>query len=193
LRINWSWDPEASEPPPDYEDKHDLIIIGSSIANAPLAKLEREQPEFFASLPYWFNRINYYGTQGVMILDGGADRRFSACDWLYYKEAPLPADNDRELKSDLAIVARFTVPNGPKVLVLAGIHQIGTWIAASFMEGIFNTRAEELSRRQKVLYSNEDCVALVSGKLSTRTLEVSDPLIERIYTLQGANWRMISD
>jgi hypothetical protein len=102
-----------------------------------------------------------------------------------YKEAAELAEGVRydpksDVQIDYGIVARTTDESTrAKTLIIAGIHQYGTWIAAEFFDRL--CRDKEETTYQSVLKGNDDFVVVVWGEFSTAALLVKETGVQQNY------------
>ncbi|PKQ16773.1 MAG: hypothetical protein CVT67_03095 [Actinobacteria bacterium HGW-Actinobacteria-7] len=112
-----------------------------------------------------------------------------------YREAAGLAPGDRfdaqdALQSDSAIVLRLTDPEGIKTIVVAGIHQYGTWIASEF----FCRLATDLDFANREVFVGEgDFVAIIWGEFNSATFAVERCGVheEHLWVRQSGAWERV--
>lgn len=178
-------------------------------ALAPAIKLtdasEPGVPQFGAvELPCWFatdSRIQTSrGNSGVAAaaktiwvselkrsLESGAEDDYRRASMLKAGVLYSPLSDKQE---DYAIVLRLTEGNR-KVVVIAGIHQYGTWIGGEFFLRLAGS--EELTHRD-VFLGDSDFLAVVWGEFNSTTFRVErcDVLQQYLWTRRDTGWERIS-
>lgn len=76
-------------------------------------------------------------------------------------------------------------------MVIAGIHQYGTWIAADFFDRLCRDKSVNY---KSVLTGDLDFVAIVWGSFDTRNLRVLDTDVEQnfVWTFENEVWSQVS-
>lgn len=154
-------------------------------------------------LPCWFaedtrsnNRYKGEPVKKIVVSTGGRPREIDSPAEDHY-EAAAKLDNhvryvpDGEHQRDLAIITRMTdKKTGNKTVIIAGIHQYGTWIAADFFNRL--CRNESISYN-KVLTGQEDFAAIVWGTFNTDRLRVVETDVSEnyIWTNVDGKWSQI--
>ena len=134
-------------------------------------------------LPCWFGVRN--GTKKIAIaVDDGIRELDSPAEESYREAAKLDEgvryDPRSDVQIDYGIIARTTDESTrAKTLIIAGIHQYGTWIAAEFFDRLCRDREE--ASYQSVLKSNDDFAVVVWGEFSTAALRVKETGVEQNY------------
>lgn len=178
-----------------WEDKisRDSIFIGSPVANYALKSIKLEDE----GLPFWFQK---YADNGFHLkgFDGREIR--SPADRLYKKHQDNQASSqncDIEASvQDYAVVARLEI-NSKIHIIIAGIHQYGTWIAAEFVDRVLQGRhidntLESLSELtennmspqtilQNRMMMKNDFLAVVTGIFDSSNLIVTQVAIQEFY------------
>jgi hypothetical protein len=150
----------------------DLSDAGASVV------LSRE-----LQLPCWFGVRNGVKKIAIAVQDGIRELDSPAGD--AYRAAAELAEGVRyipksDVQIDYGIVARTTdEATGAKTLIIAGIHQYGTWIAAEFFDRLCRGKGETVY--QTALKGNDDFVVIVWGEFSTAALLVGETGVHQNY------------
>ncbi len=157
--------------------------------------------EFFVKeikLPCWFIEVfvpdSKNGSEGrwekrIQIYDKDLDGRFR-------EETPLPspivspaeeeyrmAEKDKQYRAlnrgritDYGIFARITDKN-KHFLIIAGIHQYGTWIVGDFLRRLLYQELED-EKQLTIFKSNDDFLALIKGDFASNSLTVITSMVD---------------
>ncbi len=103
-------------------------------------------------------------------------------------EQGVPYVPQSKFQKDYGILARIT-REGKKKIIIAGIHQYGTWIVAEFFARL--SRGEAVDHRE-VFLDEDDFVAVIWGDFDTKKLAVVRSGVEEEYVWRKANtWEQI--
>lgn len=94
------------------------------------------------------------------------------------------------LQSDYGILMRLSV-GGRKVIVMAGIHQYGTWIVGEFFRRI---AAQEEGEYKKIFTGNDDFAAVIWGNYDPKQFSVTDCGVEKhfLWVRRSGQWKVAS-
>jgi hypothetical protein len=204
--------PQAN--PPLREFAPSLELEGDSITNRDvLAKLNL--PVWFGSRKktifdeksrsarIWNEKVICYlhdstavGRSGINVLTSQVEDDYIAADALSDNQWPTRAGGT---KCDLAILVRASrrlfdksVPNGTdeKIIVIAGIHQYGTWIAGDFLQRFCRGERPEAER---LFESESDFAVVLYGQFNEDTLSVESSTIHGpdAWQFAGTTWERV--
>lgn len=159
---------------------------------APPIDLYSDKPPMFKDieLPCWFTGDNnkkailIYGNKRP--LPSPAEPDYDRASQLLEGQAYRPPT---DITTDYAILLRLTV-DGKKVVVVAGIHQYGTWIAGDFFRRL---TTGEFSVYDHIFLSDNDFIAILWGEFNTKKFSVSrcNVLEELIWLRKESGWERI--
>ena len=144
-------------------------------------------------LPCWFAEstdINIYNNNSIKsiwihtdkeVLRSPSDEDYRKASKLKPREIYKP---DQEIQKDYAILLRLTIDD-KRIVVIAGIHQYGTWIGVDFFEKIVRG---ECSLYRKEFLSQSDIIAIISGGFNSTTLKT-----HRCGVWEGKIWARNND
>jgi hypothetical protein len=150
----------------------------------PGGDAEPLSPPKFADrdLPCWFadhedpenskKRI-WVADQAKIYLESLADGEYAKS-----KGSATPYKTSRETITDRCILARVSIGD-KKVVIIAGIHQYGTWIGGEFLRRLAED-SDSIPNSEHLLGSR-DFVAVIHGEFSTARYDVASCQIELPY------------
>lgn len=173
----------------------DLIYLCTPMSNAALqkrypyvellkdTKLDKTALDALG-LPCWFAKTEDEVKKIVFSFNDEAGEVVSPADEAYRQAALLPEGvryrADSDVQRDYGIVAKITDnETKTKTIVIAGIHQYGTWIAAEFFDRLL--RSKEAISYRSVLEGSDDFCVIVWGSFSHPTLRVKDTGVHENY------------
>ncbi|MEO5345414.1 MAG: hypothetical protein H7834_03425 [Magnetococcus sp. YQC-9] len=144
--------------------------------------------------PYLKIRINW--NNDIVDLESMADKYYDMAEIVKRcysgKEYKLGPSVD-----DFAIIARLTHKDGRKDIIVAGLHQLGTWIVADFINGQINRkinrgkpydcRDDEIS---EIILGSDDFIAIISGTFDFNIMKVtwSEVYHGHIWQYKQGSW-----
>lgn len=202
---------ELTQPPMDRsEDSLGEIFICSPAANSVLRRVlpDLEEGDLEAALrgrdlPCWFveprdsdgfqasvdsasgRRIAYRREEG-----SGVEIRPSPCESIYREHSRDPGSTRDHITTvdDLAILGRLS-RDGRSIILISGIHQYGTWIAAEFLDRLL--RRSSFDARRDFLGTGE-VVAVIEGTFDQRLLSVGRARCEHLWRRsQSGGWEYV--
>ena len=78
---------------------------------------------------------------------------------------------------DYGILARLSEPEG-RIIIIAGIHQYGTWIVSEFLNRVLRNKCKNKSFI-KIFERGNDFISIITGEFNGRTLKVGFTDIDR--------------
>jgi len=188
----------------------DAIYLCSPQANPALKKLapsvkistplnQTVQPRFGElDLPCWF-------ADDVEVTNG--ESREIKRIWLHENKDYIssPAEKDYQealqlegkaytpppgsIQTDHAIILRITEPKG-KIIVVAGIHQYGTWIGGDFLRRL--AEGEKFIRKE-VFLSEDDFMAIIWGNFDSNSVRVvrCGVLHDFVWVRREGTWEQV--
>jgi len=138
------------------------------------------------SLPCWFANSTderHYNNEEVKtiwipdkqeVLYSDSEDEYRAADLLKPK---LKYGNCKNIQKDYAILMRLTIDD-QMIIVIAGIHQYGTWICGDFFKRLFIPG--KINYRKQLL-GEADCLSVIWGEFNTITLKTEECNVERNY------------
>lgn len=142
--------------------------------------IDKRGPDPRPTKKIWIPRLK-------LALESGAEDDYRSAEsldrWILYSP---PTDSQQ----DYAIIARLTELDR-KIIVVAGIHQHGTWIGGDFLKRL--AEGERL-RWREVFLSHDDFVAVVWGELNSAAFQVMrcDVLQDYVWVRGDDGWKQVS-
>lgn len=139
------------------------------------------------ALPCWFANENsrklIYLVDDKRRLLSPAEKEYDLASQLVSGQIHQPL---ADTTTDYAILLRMTI-NQRKVIVIAGIHQYGTWIAGDFFRML---TGEQKLAFSNIFLSDEDFVSVIWGEYSSKSFSVTrcNVLQDLIWTRRGDSW-----
>jgi hypothetical protein len=153
----------------------------------------------------WRKKVIYYFGDPMPIFPATAspvDEEYKLADAL--EEGTHPEIHTIK-QTDYGVLARLTLPNFKregeniiadsdsrerrKVVVIAGIHQYGTWIAGECFKKIALGEFKEYS---EIFFGEADFMAVVRGDFETAKFQVTSCNVEHIWHSDGERWNLWS-
>jgi hypothetical protein len=102
------------------------------------------------------------------------------------KYTPKPAT----LQTDYGILARIHSEDGKERIIIAGIHQLGTWIVGHLMSRLFY--GENVDGMETFL-GDKDFIAIIEGKFFDQQWNVSDEQVHSkfLWTYENNQWTRV--
>lgn len=90
------------------------------------------------------------------------------------------------IQEDYGILARIRIDNNIYIIV-AGIHQYGTWIVAEFLDGLLS---REECQYSSVFLGDSDFIGVIWGEFNTEKIKVAEVKVHHHYLWQkkGCEW-----
>ena len=159
------------------------------VINAEYNKDNTEIEEWLKKLdlPCWF--VEEKGTNGWTtrkIWVQGNTKPLESDAEQYYQKAQNKTRIDKSDMDDYGIFARVNRDNN-QYIIIAGIHQYGTWAIASLLSYLL---AGEPVQYSKTFLSNEEFIAVIWGKFDEKnlTFDIKNIKVERNYI-----WTKVAD
>jgi len=94
-------------------------------------------------------------------------------------------------QQDFGILARLTI-NDHQLLIIAGVHQYGTWIIGGLLNNIL-TGLWDRKEDQSIFFSDKDFVSVIWGEFNYKKLKVERTkiLTDYAWTREGNTWNRI--
>lgn len=163
------------------------LFLCSPLVNKALGKIYpavTEENLASGKLPCWFQvghaqapdwlcfRVLKDHTKHRPVISVGANEAYRICAELPKNTAPVDLPN----QVDRAILARLGAgnrggTNGKIDIIMAGIHQFGTWIVADFVDQLI--RGKQKTGQDIFLNSSYEFVAIIEGEFAPNDLRVN--------------------
>jgi hypothetical protein len=173
-----------------------MEIINNDAKYADLMK--NNWPISNYDLPCWFvqdSRDTYNGKKWIsrkifipqtQPLDSPSEKNYQAA---FYSPEGTEYKHQEKFQRDLGVLGRITKKD-KQYIIIAGIHQYGTWIVAALLSHLFT--GEYNGPEKSFLLGNDDFIAIYSGGYDSQKLSINHITNEYIWIKKAPKtWQII--